>query len=390
MTVCGGGWSARDVALCGWSQARPLVQRLATASARLLVAVGLAQLLVACAPQPTKGPETRAVLEKLVPRSIPDRAGWIADLQASFEALPVEATPSNVCAVLAIAEQESGFKSDPVVADLPAITLREIDRRAKSAGIPRPLVRGVLALPSTSGESYRDRLERVKTERELSELYDDFIGRVPLGRRLFSGMNPVNTRGPMQVHVSFAERYAKTRNYPFPADEGIPAALFSRRGSLYFGIAHLLDYEAPYGRPLYRFADYNAGQYASRNAAFQQAVGVASGLPVTPDGALLPRRDDVPRAGNTENAVRSIAGELAISEGAIRRALEREDREDFGETKLYREVFELAERKRGKPLPKAALPRIRLEGPKISRPLTNEWFATRVEQRYQKCMRAAG
>lgn len=356
--------------------------------ARLTASVGLLALLAACAPQPKKGPETRAVLERLVPKSIPDRGGWIDDLQAAFDALPVEATPSNVCAVLAVAEQESGFKSDPVVPDLPAITRREIERRAKSVGIPRPLVSGVLLLPSTTGESYGDRLDRVKTERELSELYDDFIGRVPLGRKLFSGMNPVNTRGPMQVHVSFAERYAKTRNYPFPADEGIPAALFSRRGSLYFGIAHLLDYEAPYDRPLYRFADYNAGQYASRNAAFQRALAVASGRSVTPDGALLPGRDDAPRAGNTESAARSIATQLDLSEGAIRRALEREDDEDFAETALYRGVFELAAKKRGKPLPAAALPKIRLEGPKISRPLTNEWFATRVEKRYQKCMRA--
>jgi hypothetical protein len=355
----------------------------------VLAAAALALLLAACAPQPTKGPDTRAVLEKLVPPTVPDRTGWIADLQAAFDALPVEATPSNVCAVLAVAEQESGFKSDPVVPDLPAITWREIDRRAKSAGIPKPLVRGVLALPSTSGESYAARLDRVRTERELSEIFDDFIGRVPLGRRLFADLNPVNTRGPMQVHVAFAERYAKTRNYPFPADEGIAAALFSRRGSLYFGIAHLLDYEAPYDRPLYRFADYNAGRYASRNAAFQQALGIAAGQTVTPDGALLPGDADAPRAGNTERAARSIAAKLELSEGAIRRALEREDREDFEETELYRAVYALAERKRGKPLPRAAVPKIRLEGPKISRALTNEWFATRVEKRYQKCMQGA-
>jgi hypothetical protein len=58
------------------------------------------------------------------------------------------------------------------------------------------------------------------------------------------------------------------------------------------------------------------------------------------------------------------------------------------ETELYREVYALAERRRGKPLPRAAVPKIRLEGPKISRTLTNEWFATRVEKRYRKCMAA--
>jgi hypothetical protein len=37
-------------------------------------------------------------------------------------------------------------------------------------------------------------------------------------------------------------------------------------------------------------------------------------------------------------------------------------------------------------VPRARLPKIRLESPKITRRLTTEWFATRVDQRYQRCM----
>ena len=37
----------------------------------------------------------------------------------------------------------------------------------------------------------------------------------------------------------------------------------------------------------------------------------------------------------------------------------------------------------------AMLPRIRLHSPKITRKLTTEWFAKRVNQRYQRCMRRA-
>jgi hypothetical protein len=35
------------------------------------------------------------------------------------------------------------------------------------------------------------------------------------------------------------------------------------------------------------------------------------------------------------------------------------------------------------------MPRIVLESPKITRELTTEWFATRVQQRYQRCIAKA-
>jgi hypothetical protein len=35
------------------------------------------------------------------------------------------------------------------------------------------------------------------------------------------------------------------------------------------------------------------------------------------------------------------------------------------------------------------MPRIALESPKFTRKLTTEWFATRVQQRYQRCVNLA-
>ena len=148
-----------------------------------------------------------------------------------------------------------------------------------------------------------------------------------------------------------------------------------------------LAYPAAYDRYLYRFADFNAGQYASRNAAFQMALSSASGIPLVPDGALVSHQDDASGPGNTELAVRSLGSKLKIGEAAIRAALEQGRSKDFERTAVYRGVFTLAEQAVGHPLPRAAVPRIKLQGPKITRRLTTEWYAHRVDDRFQQCLR---
>src|SRR5690349_8029847 len=93
----------------------------------------LALLLAACATpeRPRRAEQTRAEIRQLLPRSVADRAGWAADFESAFAALGIEPTAQNVCAALAIAEQESGFAVDPVVPGLARIARAEIDRRAK-------------------------------------------------------------------------------------------------------------------------------------------------------------------------------------------------------------------------------------------------------------------
>ena len=77
----------------------------------------------------------------------------------------------------------------------------------------------------------------------------------------------------------------------------------------------------------------------------------------------------------------------ALGERQIRSDLERGTRHDFEETDLYRRVFELADA-RG-PAPRALVPSIRLQSVKISRKLTTDWFARRVDDRYRRCLQAA-
>jgi hypothetical protein len=248
-------------------------------------------------------------------------------------------------------------------------------------------VHGALEVKSPTGGTYGERIDHARTEKDLSDIYEDFIGSVPLGRTLFGDHNPIRTRGPMQVNVAFVRQSAATRSYPYPVKDDIADELFTRRGSLYFGIAHLLAYPEPYPRFLFRFADYNAGQYASRNAAFQDAVSAAAGVPVTADGALLPNSGDAAGTGSTEAAIRELRSKLNLGDDSIHSALEAGKSAQLERTALYQRVFALAERTRRRPLPHAVVPRIRLQSPKISRNLTTDWYAHRVNERFQQCLK---
>jgi len=347
----------------------------------------LLALLAGCATripeEPTRGADAiRADLRRLLPAGVPDRDGWARDIAVAFTAQGLDSSRGNLCAVVAVTEQESSFQADPAVAGLPRIARREIERRTQAMHVPAFLVNAALNVESPGGKTYNQRLDTVRTERQLSEIFEDFIGMVPMGRQLFGGLNPVHTGGPMQVSIAFAQSHAQ--DYPYAVEDSIRREVFTRRGGMYFGIAHLLGYPANYDSVQYRFADFNAGWYASRNAAFQAAVSRLSGIELALDGDLLIRGAIEP--SRTERAVRAIRRRLDINEARIRPALEKGDSLAFEDTGLYRRVFELADRDAGRPLPRAVLPGIKLQSPKITRNLTTAWFANRVHDRWKRCM----
>jgi hypothetical protein len=333
------------------------------------------------------GERGRALVLGFMPEAVADRGGWADDIHSAFVALELPATPDNVCAVVAGVAQESGFRVDPPVPGLARIAWREIDARRERAGVPKLALDAALALPSSDGRSFRARIDAVTTERQLSDVYEDLIRRVPFGNTLLADRNPVRTGGPMQVSVAFAEAQVEARRYPFAGEDSVRHDVFTRRGGLYFGIAHLLDYPAAYDRYLYRFADFNAGRYASRNAAFQAALAGLTGEALALDGDLLAYADGKPASApsRTELAARALSQRLGLRDADIRRDLALGASEAFDRTPLYTKVFSLADRSQGRGVPRARLPDIPLHSPKITRNLSTAWFAQQVERRFERC-----
>lgn len=333
--------------------------------------------------QPRKPADMKTRIVRFLPRQVPDKQGWANDVVTALTSQGLTVSDHNVCSVLAVAEQEATYQADPVVPNLSKIAWKEINARAGKLLIPEFVVRTALSINSPTGKTYAERIDRVRTEREMSEIFEDMIGMLPMGKRLFGNLNPVRTGGPMQVSIAFAE--ANARGYPYPVKDSIRHEVFTRRGGIWFGTKHIFGYPADYPDTLYRFADFNAGWYASRNAAFQAAVSRLSGKSLALDGDLIRYNSDKP--GNTELAVYSLASRVNMSKKAISQSLHLGDSSDFAKSDLYHRVFTLADKQAGKRLPRAILPGIQLKSPKITRNLTTAWFAKRVDDREQACVR---
>jgi len=330
----------------------------------------------------------RALLNRLLPANIGDRAGWTTDILAALTALQIPALPENLCAAIAVIEQESSFVADPPVAGLSRIAWQEIERRREKYSIPRLVLDLALRKSSPDGRTYRARIDALQTERQMNALYDDMLSELPGGKTLFGGYNPIRTGGQMQVSIAFAEEQIRQRPYPYARRDSVRNEVFTRRGGVYFGMAMLLDYPGPYSQMLYRFADFNAGRYSSRNAAFQDAVSRLSGQTLALDGDLLRYQDGVPADGSseTQRAILLMRARLRLNEAEIVRDLKLEKSQAFEQNVLYQRLYALADATSGAPRPRERLPQIDLKSPKITRQLTTEWFARRVEERYRTCL----
>ena len=331
----------------------------------------------------------KKLIDKLLPGYVKERQAWIDDMYIAFSSLDIALNPENICAVVAVTEQESSFTSEPIVEGLPKIVRNKIQEKLDKLKIPMWSLNTVLSMRSPDGRTYNKRIDLLKTENDLNHFYSDITSEVPLGNQLLQNFNPIKTGGPMQVSLKFAEKQIKTAKYPYHYDGTLREELFSRRGGIYFGVAYLLDYPVSYSEMLYRFADFNAGRYASRNAAFQSAVSLISNNKIAFDGDLLRYDSEEPlinEESQTSKAIMAFSGQLSMSKDKIIEDLKLEKRYAFEVSHLYTKVFVLAKITINKPLPNAVLPNIELVSPKITSGLTTERFAKRVYERYLKCL----
>lgn len=325
------------------------------------------------------------IVRSLLPDNIKDRDGWADDIYQSFYSQQLNLTKENICAAVAVIDQESSFNSDPEVKGLAQIVRKELENRREKYHVPQWMLEKALEVKSPNGQTYARRIKTLKTEKDINQLFDDMTAQLPLGKLLLSDYNPVRTGGPMQVSVSFAETFSKANKYPFAIRKSLRDEVFSRKGGVYFGIAHLLNYPANYDNMKYRFADFNSGHYTSRNAAFQSIVSKISKKKISLDGDLLTYDGNDPKAGKFEDVLISISPTLKMNGAEIRSDLLLEKTKDFEQTLLYKRIYQLASQ-RGIKSEYALIPRIRLHSPKITSKLTTEWFVDKVNQHYNACL----
>ena len=369
-----------------------------------LVLAGSPQALAADAVLP---PEKIASLIKRERPAVADPWGWATDMLAAFDEISQPATRENVCAGIAVISQESGFLANPAVPGLGRISEQALRRRMGAY----PLIGGRIidyleTTPQAQG-SFMDRIRAAKTERDLDLVYraliDEIGARTELQFILDSGVlnrmieqrNEISTIGSMQVSVAFAvaiERQNRWTPMSLKDVYRVRDRLYTRRGGMAYGLRQLLNYETGYDRKVYRFADYNAGRYASRNAAFQSIAGTLSGTSLAHDGDLLAYGGNGKpsgRPGNTELAVRAIIAKAAIplKPEDIRRDLAPEKSAKFTATETFKAVRDLYQHVTGKAAPFAMLPDIKLKSEKIASRMTTAIFAERVNARYRRCMK---
>lgn len=353
-------------------------------------------------------------IKQLLPPRINERSAWAKDIFDITEQLDIPQTKENICSIVAVADQESNFVADPQVAGLGEKAVKEVEDRLDEkfkdklgdaiGGTLAGYFQEVLKNQPSPDNNYLSQMRRVKTERQLDELYREIFSYMSkhyhvsaltgaaklVGQDFAEKLNPVTTLGSMQVHIGYAKEH-KRQGGNIAA---LRSDLYSRYGGLYYGIHRLMMYPADYNKAIYRFADYNSGMYSSRNAAFQSMLNALTNTKLDLDGdLLLYTKDGSIRStiSQSERELTSIfaSNNMLVTPRQIRTDLKKEKKKDFEDTATYRAVTKLYQEKMAKEPMYAIMPEVVISGPKLSRDYNTNWFATRVNGRYQSCMQRA-
>ncbi|WP_196504070.1 DUF1615 family protein [Aestuariivirga litoralis] len=348
------------------------------------------------------------ILIKHARPGVTDPDGWAADLIDVLKAQSIPANRENVCAVIAVIDQESNFIANPTVPGLGRLAEKSLREKFGHVPFLSTYVMDWLDSHPAGGTSYLQRIRIAKTEQDLDLTYRalvndfgtasnmSFVVQSGLLNRAIEERNNISTVGSMQVSVHFALDEARKRRYlPMTLSDvyAVRDELYTRRGGMYYGVRQLLGYETGYNRKIFRFADFNAGRYSSRNASFQHIIATLAKQKLARDGDLLIYdKNGTAQAAvsSSESALRSLSSTnaLGLSDKLIRSDLLQEKDDAFALTQTFIAVKGLYLRQTGQPAPYAELPGIDLASPKLSHKMTTASYATSVDRRYAKCAAA--
>lgn len=362
-----------------------------------------------------KDPEMEAdQIRKVIPARVNDRESWSQDIFDIMQELSIPKTKQNVCSIVAVVDQESNFVADPTVPGLGAKAVEEINSRLKEkfeaklgekiGGTVAGYFEDVLKNQPSSENNYMSQMRKVQTERELDLLYREIFDYMAqhyhvsaltgaaklVGQDIGEKLNPITTLGSMQVHINYAKEHKRKAG-------GIAELrndLYTQYGGLYYGIHRLMEYPADYDEAIYRFADYNSGMYSSRNAAFQKMLGALTEAEISLDGdLLLYNKDGDVKSTQSQTEKELIAvfaqNNVLVTPRQIRADLKKEKEKKFEDTQTYLAVQKLYQKKTNKEPMYAVMPQVVISGPKLSRDYNTNWFASRVNGRYEQCMQKA-
>jgi hypothetical protein len=359
---------------------------------------------------PALGLLPTVMLIKAAEPAVADPRGWAGDMLEVLNLHGLPQSRENVCAIIAVADQESGFVANPAVPNLGKLSEQAVVEKLSKLSILRGGALLFLNRFPSANDSFMQRIRRAKTERDLDVAYreliaglGDYARQYKLGllvdngfaRDLIEGSNEIDTIGSMQVAVDFAVQLETQRRggraLSLQDIYQVRDSLYTRKGGLYYGALLLLGYESGYDKKLYRFADFNAGRYSSRNAAFQTVIAALGKQPLASDGDLLMYKADgsvAATVSGTEQALRRInqAFALNLKDSQIRRDLLQEKTLGFNETTTYKLIRATYAKATGKAAVYAQVPNIQLHSEKTSRVLTTGKFANTVYGRYQRCL----